>query len=101
MNDVVVIKLDKEREIRFGHKALKKVEKMLEKPIMQLNMANIDSRQLEILFLCGLNDPELTLEDVEEMLDMAPYNELFDKLGAAMEAAFGAGEKNTKDDKKK
>ena len=102
MNDVVIIKLDKERQLRFGHKALKKVETMLKKPVQAIDTATMSSSDLEVLLLCGLNDPELQLKDMEDLMDMAPYMDLYDALGNALKKAFGFSEKQAaQDDKKK
>jgi hypothetical protein len=96
-NDVVIINLDRPRELRFGHKAIKKMQAM-----------NIDiggdfeiERLEEVIFL-GLqydakqNNETLKLEDMEDLLDLAPYHEILKAMENAFVAAMGSVEVDEK-----
>lgn len=92
-NDVVIIKLDRPREVRFGHKALKKLQAM-GVDIEGGEDFNLD--KLEEIMYCGLmsdakeHGENLKLEDMEELLDFArPYSEVLDKMQLALDLAFG------------
>ncbi|HZG83831.1 hypothetical protein [Paenibacillus sp.] len=104
-NDVVLIKLDRIREIRFGHKALKTLGAITGKEIdSMMKMDGLDLEAVEKILYCGLlsdaraHGEELRLEDMEDLLDYAnPWNELIEKMQLAFERAFGtthAGESN-------
>jgi hypothetical protein len=90
-NDVVIINLDRPRQIRFSHKAIKKLQAM----DIQIE-GNFDPTRLEEIMYVGLqydakqNNETLKLEDMEDLLDEAPsYNEILEKMEMAFEAAFG------------
>lgn len=100
-NSVVVVELDKVRELRFGHKALKMMLALTDKNLEDLNMSNFDLEELEKILFCGLlsdakkNGEELKLEDMEDILDEAPsFQYVVEKLTEAFTKAFGADEKN-------
>jgi hypothetical protein len=97
-NDVVIIDLDRPREVRFGHKALKKLQAM-GVDIEGGDDFNLDS--LEEIMYCGLmsdakeNGEILKLEEMEDLLDLArPYSLVMEKMQQALNLAFGqmAGE---------
>jgi hypothetical protein len=92
-NDVVIINLDRPRQVRFGHKALKMLQ------AMDIDIENIESdfnlEKLEEIMYVGLlfdakqNNETLKLEDMEDLLDQAPaYGEVIKKMQMAFEAAF-------------
>lgn len=96
-NDVVVIKLDRPRIVRFGHKALKTMDKLT-----GLNMDNIgeadnfDIEQVEQIMYCGLlsdakaHNENLRLEDMEDLLDQADsYSEILNAMTTALQYSFG------------
>jgi hypothetical protein len=101
-NDVVVIKLDRPRFLRFGHKALKKLSALTGKGLANMGMDDFDLEELEKILYCGLlsdakeNGDILKLEDMEDLLDYADsYNEILEALNLALANAFGSGgEKN-------
>lgn len=105
MNNVVMIKLDKDRELRFGHKAMKKIESILGKPLMKLDMNELTSEQLETLYVCGLNDDSVSSENITDIMDVVPYNVLIQKLTEAVMASFGlkpsTEQESASEDKKK
>lgn len=97
-NDVVIIELDRPRELRYGHKALKTLGAMLGKDIdAAMSMDSLDLGELEKYLYCGLltdakrNNETLKLEDMEDILDQAPsFQYTVDKMQEAFNAAFGA-----------
>ena len=96
-NDTVVINLDRPRELRFGHKALKTFQ-----AISDVKMENIgddmDFDTIEKLVYCGLlSDARkagetLTLEVVGDLLDDVAVQYTMGKIGDAMDKAFNDGE---------
>lgn len=96
-NDVVLIQLDRPRELRFGHKALKTLQAMTEKTLEELeqNVFN-DFELIEKFVYCGLlydarqNREILKLEDMEDLLDQAPsYKHIIESVEKAYFAAMG------------
>lgn len=104
-NDVVIIELDRPRELRFGHKALKTMVALTGKEIDATNPgSSIDFDEIEKVMYCGLlsdarnNNENLKLEDMEDLLDKAPkYVDIVNKLQEAINIAFGnfGDEKNS------
>ncbi|RJE88626.1 hypothetical protein D3P07_11575 [Paenibacillus sp. 1011MAR3C5] len=95
-NDVVMIELDRPRELRYGHKAIKRLLAMTGKDIENLSTEDLDLEDLEKYLYCGLlsdardNNETLTLEQMEDLLDQAPsFAELIEKMNHALESAFG------------
>lgn len=99
-NDLVMIKLDRMREIKFGHKALKTLGAMTGKDIDAITAGDdIDLDNLEIVMYCGLlkdardNNETLKLEDMEDLLDQAEsFADVILKMQEAMKNAFGGME---------
>lgn len=95
-NDVVIINLDRPRELRFGHKALKKLVALTNLSLDELDIGGMDFELIEKVMYCGLlsdakeNGEALKLEDMEDLLDQADsYQEIIDKMTEAFEKAFG------------
>lgn len=96
-NDVVIIELDRPRELRYGHKALKTMSAISGLELEEIEkkaFSNFD--MIEKLAYCGLlydakeNNETLTIEQMEDLLDHAPdYRHIIEKLQAAYFAAFG------------
>lgn len=96
-NDVVIVELDRPRELRFGHKALKKMAALSGKSFDEMGGDEIDLGDLEDIekiFYYGLerdareNGETLTLEMMEDILDYAPsYAYLVEKLQQAITIA--------------
>src|SRR3954469_14045873 len=76
-NDVVIINLDRPREIRFGHMALKRLGAITGKTVTDMSADDLDLEQLEKIMYCGLlsdakeHGENLLLEDMEVILDQA------------------------------
>lgn len=98
-NDVVMIKLDVERELRFGHKALKMLSALTGMSMETMSDGDMDFGEMEKIIYCGLitDDQErlggnLKLEDMEDLLDKCPKPKYYmDKMTQALSNAFGDG----------
>ncbi|MCM3492844.1 hypothetical protein M4D52_05240 [Paenibacillus lactis] len=96
-NDVVIIELDRPRELRFGHKALKTLLAMTGKDIDAIDLENIDLAEIEKYIYCGLlsdakeHGETLKVEDMEDLLDKAPsFAHIIDRLTTAFNVSFGS-----------
>jgi len=97
-NDTVLIQLDRPRELRFGHKALKTLVALTGKSLEEIEKAGFnDFDAVEKLVYCGLlhgakeNGETLRLEQMEDLLDCAPnYKHIIESVQKAFAAAFGA-----------
>lgn len=98
MNDVVIINLDRPRELRYGHKALKTLSALTGKTLEEIETAGFDDLEfVEKLAYCGLlydskkAGEKLELAQMEDLLDAAPnYGHIVTSLQNAFKAAFGA-----------
>lgn len=96
--DVVIIQLDRPRELRYGHKALKTLVALTGKSLEEIEVAGFDDLELvEKLVYCGLlSDAQkrgetLELSQMEDLLDRAPsFKHIIESIQAAFLAAFGA-----------
>lgn len=94
-NDVVIINLDRPRELRFGHKALKTFQSISGIGLDEIGKGGYDLDTIEKLLYCGLlsdgrkQGDALKLEDMEDLLDELPLQEIIDKMTEALSVAFG------------
>lgn len=94
-NPTVIINLDRPRVVRFGHKALKLLGAMTNKPLEEVNADRFDLEELEKIMFCGLlhdskeHGETLKLEDMEDLLDMAESQmDIIIAMNLALEKAF-------------
>lgn len=94
-NRTVVLKADRPRVLKAGHKALKMISKMLKKPIDEVEIDGMDFAIIEQVVYClCLKDATkhgetLTLEDMEDILDaVETEQEIIDAISDAFSAAF-------------
>lgn len=101
-NTTVTIKLDRIRELRFSHKAIKRWSAHTGKRFSDLDSSALDPEEIEELMYFMLEQDaaghgeDLKLSDMEDLLDMVPLGTVYEKLSEAMEAAFPKTEKNGK-----
>lgn len=95
-NNVVFISLDRERELRFGHKALKQLVALTGKELVDIEQSFTDFEIVEKVVYCGLlrdatqRGENLKLEDMADILDQAPtYAHILEKMTLAFNAAWG------------
>lgn len=100
-NDVVIIELDRPRELRYGYKALKHLVALTGKGLEEISGIDFNIESLELIekvIYCGLlsdaqkNGENLKLEDMEDLLDMRPLQYTIGKMNEAFAIAFGAPE---------
>jgi hypothetical protein len=91
-NDYVLIEADKPRKLRYGHKALKMLQKLTGKSIDKIDLDFEKLEEIEKVFYCGLfaDDKDLTLEKMEDVLDCVDYATLMKALPEAITKAFGS-----------
>ncbi len=90
-NDVVIIELDRPRELKFGHKALKRFSAMRGCSIMHVfqDLENYDAVTCAAYCMLAADDPDLTVGQVDELLE--EYNDpvgLYIKVTEAVTKAF-------------
>lgn len=100
-NPTVIINLDRPREVKFGHRALKLLGAITDKSITNMSEENFDLGELEKIMYCGLladskeHGEQLKLEDMEELLDSAEsFNDIIQAMNKALNNAFQQTEKN-------
>lgn len=97
-NDIIIIKLDRERQLKFDHTAMRTLVaisgKSAEEIDSSLNPNDLD--QLEKMLYCALlkdakdNNETIVMENIPELMDHAPFwFYTFDKVREAWFAAWG------------
>lgn len=91
-NDVVVINLDKPRELKLRHRTLKRFLARTGKSMEDLESSLQDYDTLISLTyeMLHAEDPDLTPEQCDELLDLAPLGDVIKKTSEAVFAAFQA-----------
>lgn len=89
-----MIKLDKERQLKYGMKALMLIEDLSQKPISKFNFENVSMKDVCILLHAGLihEDSGLTFDksvDLIEEYGMGRFTEIIEKMSEAINKAFG------------
>ena|ERR1700752_428099 len=102
-NNVVVINLDRPREIRFGHSALKNMTASLNISLENFDIDGGNLEQVEQIMYFGLlsdarkNGETLKMEDMEGLLDEAEsFGEVIEKMTLAINKAFNTASENSK-----
>lgn len=100
-NTIVLIKLDRVREVRFGHKALKMLMSLTGKNLSNIASEEFSLEELEKVMYCGLlsdakeHGENLEIEQMEDLLDHAEsFNEVMSAMEKALEKAFQPTAKN-------
>lgn len=97
MSKLTTVKMDKERHLKFGMRALVELEKELGRPITELE-DGLSMEDLVILFYVGLKweDKKLTKEKTADLMDEAienneeGFNYLAEVIGKAFSSALGS-----------
>lgn len=87
-NDTIIIKLDKERVLKFRRKELKLIEKSIGKKITKIDFDDIGVDEIAKMIHFGLlhEDENLTLEQVEGLMDNSEM--YFGEMNEAVMKAF-------------
>jgi hypothetical protein len=89
---VYPIKLDKDRQFKYGMRAISLVEKKFKKPISQVDMNNLTMEETATLIWAGLahEDKDLTSDRVMTLVDdYSNITEVLKLAGEALQGAFG------------
>lgn len=91
VNDTVILELDRPRELRLGHKALKRFSAMTGCSMedMEQTVNNYKDMTSLVYVMLSAEDPSLTPEAVDDLLDAVPILEILTKCTQAIAAAFG------------
>lgn len=92
MKNGIIINLDKPRTLRYGMNALAKIEDLTGKSILSLDLNKLGIKDLLAIVYGGLyhEDKTLTIQKVGDLIDeYSNLNEVAEKLGEALTAAFG------------
>lgn len=89
-NDTIILELDRPRELRLGHKALKRFSAMTGCSMDKMDAAlnNYETMSTLIYLMLAQEDSELTPERVDDLLDPVPIGEIVAKCSQAITAAF-------------
>lgn len=97
-NDVIFINLDRPRQLRYGHKAIKQLLALTGINIEEVDPDNINLDDLEKYIYCGLladakeHGETLELKQMEDLLDQAPtFSHIIGQMTKALTSAFGDG----------
>jgi hypothetical protein len=89
------IKLEKNRNFRYGMKAISLIEKTLDVKIAKLDLENLSMEDTATIIWAGLvhEDKDLTVDKVMELIDEhASLTEVLETMAKALSEAFGANE---------
>ena len=102
-NNNVIINLDRPRELRFGHSALKNMLASMNISLENFEVDGSNLEQVEQIYYFGLlsdarkNGETLKLEDMEGLLDQADsFGEVIEKMTLAINKAFKSTSENSK-----
>lgn len=97
-NDVVILELDRPRELRLGHKALKRFSALTGCSMQQMQgeVSRYDRMSMLVYVMLSEDDPDLTSEAVDDLIDRAErrrenplrVKDLMAAVSAAIQAAF-------------
>lgn len=88
----VPIQLDKMRNLRYGMKALSKIEDVLGKPLAKIDMNSMTQRELATFVWAGLSheDTDLTPDSVMDLIDdYSDIQTVAEILGKAIQEGMG------------
>ena len=90
-NDVVFINLDKPRELKLTHSVLKRFAAKKDVSVDDIDTVLTGyTGMVDLIYEMLLRqDPDLTVEKYEELLDCVTIKEIMDAGRAAVEASFG------------
>lgn len=103
-NDIVIIELDRPRELKLTHKVLKRYCAKTGSKLSQIEDAVDDYENMTTLIgeMLRAEDPDLTPEQCDDLMDMVPIGDLIRKCAHAIKVGFGGNDEkgDEKDDGK-
>lgn len=105
-NTTVMIELDRVRELRFSHKAMKHWAAFTGKTLGEIEAATQSPEELEkvVFFMLEQDAVDhgevLRMEQMEDLLDSVSLGMLYEKVGEAITAAFPQAETSEKNAKR-
>jgi hypothetical protein len=85
----VKMELDKERNLRYTMNALAEIEDILGVPLSEMENVKMTIKNVRVILWAGLihEDPELTQEEVGNMVDLGNFKEVQEKVAEAFAMA--------------
>lgn len=95
-NDSVILLLDKPRELRCTHKVLKRFSAMQECSVLEVEakIMRYDIATAMAYCMLAADDPSLTVDQVDDLLDKIKPGDLVVAVTDAVTAAFSDNEEN-------
>ncbi|MCL1806038.1 MAG: hypothetical protein FWG28_08605 [Clostridiales bacterium] len=84
------IKLDKDRNLRYGMKAISLIEKKMKKPIAAIDMDEMTMEDVAVILWAGLQHEDKTLTP-DKVMDLVDEYSNFADASTAMGEALAAG----------
>lgn len=89
-NDIIILELDEPREIKFGVKAIKIIEKLKKCKISNLSLDQLTTDELIQIVHAGLVDKSITVEKLEDLIDeYTTIGKVIFAISEAFQVAFG------------
>lgn len=88
---VYPIKLDRERQFKYGMRAISLIEKKFKKPISQVDLNNLTMEESAVFIWAGLahEDKNLSPDRVMDIVDQySNYTAVINLAGEALQGAF-------------
>ena len=102
-NDTVIIELDRPRELKLGHKAMKRFSALTNCSMndMEAEIQHYDKMSCLLYVMLAVDaeehGEELTPTQVAALLEPVPIKQLMELVGAAIRASFGDGDEEPED----
>mgnify|MGYP005750951813 CR=1 FL=1 len=86
---IVEVELDKKRHLRYTMNALAEIEDALGVELSEMDKVKMNIKNVRIILWAGLihEDPDLTQEEVGDMVDLANIKEVQEKVSEAFNTA--------------
>jgi len=94
-NDIVILELDRPRELKLSHKVLKRFCAATNTRLSDIEAAvdDYDNMTALIYYMLLADDPDLTPEKLDDLLDDVPIGIVLKKGAEAIAKGFGDPEK--------
>jgi len=94
-NDIVILELDRPRELKLSHKVLKRFCAATGSRLSDIDntVDDYDNMTMLIYYMLLADDPDLTPEKLDDLLDDVPIGIVLKKGAEAIKKGFGEPEK--------